>query len=133
MRFRFVRFLKALLAIAAVLNLLFLFVFNYKVPSEIRLLSDQSELSGEAAASVGESAGETTETEEAKPTKEPTKTPIAESEREPAKVVREEPEEPAVEEPVRRCIIINTDGSNIRSGPGLDYEVITVYAYNTIL
>ena len=42
-------------------------------------------------------------------------------------------EETTVEQPLPECRVISLDGSNIRSGPGMDYEVVASYPYDTML
>jgi hypothetical protein len=51
-----------------------------------------------------------------------------------AEEVEGEEEEEPVEEPVLpECRIISLDGSNIRSGPGMDYEIVASYPYDMVL
>ena len=128
MKSRFIRFLRALIVIVAVINLLFLFVLDGRIPSEIHLPFSFPGAHRGSVEAEEESAEVFTEGE----TEEDT---AAEPEETPEEVTEEEPveEEPAEEEPVQRCTIISPDGSNIRSGPGSDYEVIASYGYNTVL
>ena len=131
----FFRFLRTLLIIAAIINLLCIFVFDGQIPSQIHLPFSFPAFPGGAAetaeAPVEEIAEEEVQEEHAAETAE---LPEEELEEEPAgEEPVEQPVEKPAEEPVSRCTITSPGGSNIRSGPGSDYEVITAYAYDTLL
>ena len=126
MNSKFLGFLKFLIVIAAIVNLLILFVFDGRLPSQLRLPFSLPNVRKEAAETEEEPAEEETTVEEQAPEEPETENIVFEEE-------ETEPEEAVEEETVQRCTIISADGSNIRSGPGLDYEVVATYAYDTIL
>ena len=117
------RFLKFLIIVAAVINLAFVFVFDGRIPSGIPLPFFNNEAKREEAvpieAEVQPAAEEAMETEPEIP---------AEEVGEEAADAAEEEEE----EYVPRCRIISEGGSNVRSGPGTGFDVVTSYPYDTV-
>ena len=136
-------FLKFLVLTALAANMVFLFVLGGRIPEGISLpfgLSmPETEEEEEMTADVPAEA----EKEKAEEVKE------EESGTEAAKKDRKAGQEPAKDqeegirteemtgeeekETLSSCRIISDSGSNIRSGPGLDYEVILSYPYDTVL
>lgn len=108
-------------AILAVLNLIWLFGFQYRLP-------------GKAADSqkVEEADSTTAEAVDVATTAEASDTAATAVEIEVA--VEEEPEEDAEpEENVVRCRVTGTNKLNIREGPGTSYIVVATANYNEIL
>lgn len=121
------RFFKFLILVAAVINLAFIFVFDGKIPSSLPIpfleaSSERAEISGEDELQIAEKVilAEEEGLEE---------TMLPQEEPEEEEAAAEEPEE---EEAVPRCRIISTDGSNIRSGPGTNFDIVTSYPYDTV-
>ena len=128
------RFFKFLIMVAAIANLVLIFVYEGQIPGDFHIpfLGQMSE--NESKEPLVEETVLPVQTEEvaepeiAEEEEVLPETPVAEVE------VAEEPAEEAVEEeepPV--CRIISLDGSTVRSGPGPDYEVVTSYPYDTVL
>ena len=131
MKSKFLNFIKFLIVVAIILNLLFLFVFDGRIPSGIQLPFSLPTFQKENA-DTEETAAEEEAVEESDAENIVFEAEKAEEEQ--AEVPEEPVEEEAVQqEPVQRCTIVSEGGSNIRSGPGVDYEVVTSYAYNTVL
>lgn len=118
------RFLKFLIMAAAVINLVFLFIFDGRIPSVLSLPFVSSAVESEEAVpqadpvQPAEAAVEETQTL-------PEEAPAEGNEEE---MAPEEPEEAAF---LPGCRIISGDGSNVRSGPGTGFEVVTSYPYDT--
>ena len=134
------RMIPFILAAAAVLNLVWLFGFDYKLPPFLTRFT-----TGERAA-LEEEAKEAEEKEEAEDQKaevhpvnapvqapepaaeETEEAPEEETEEEKGALQEREPQEDAGETPegerVRTCSPYEGNTPNIRSGPGMDYEVI---------
>ena len=100
--------IKYVVAILAVLNLVWLFGFGYRVPG----LSETPKT--EEAAEAASTAATTAVAEE---------------------IIEEEPveEEPEEEEKVVRCRVTAATRLNIRMGPGTNYEVVGTANYDEIL
>ena len=128
-------FFKFLLLLILAANLLLLFVFDRLIPASLHLPfgSDGSEtIITEEEEEKEDEAGTADIEEAAVHAEEPAEQPEPEPETEPVPdtdTVMEEQEEEAL--PV--CRIISQGGSNIRSGPGIDFEIIASYFYDTRL
>lgn len=119
------RFLKFLIIVAAVINLVFVFVLDGKIPSNLPLpiikdAAESEEPAFEAEELQPVAAEEVTEEEKEIQTEE-------------AGAGAEETEEPEAEDILPRCRISAAGGSNIRSGPGTNFEIVTAYPYDTVL
>lgn len=143
------RFFKFLIMAAAIANLVLLFVFDGRIPENLPMpFFMQSAESEENEAE--EPAFEEAVPEEAVPEEsdlnaqaEEAPEPETETEKEPEALPEEpeeviaaenpEEEEPAEEPVLPECRIISLDGSNIRSGPGMDYEIVASYPYDMVL
>lgn len=117
------RILKFLILVAAVMNLVFVFVFDGQIPSSIPLPLFNNEAEREETvpieAEIQPAAEEAVEAEPEIPAEEPV---------EEAGEEKDEEEE----EYVPRCRIISEGGSNVRSGPGTGFDVVTSYPYDTV-
>ncbi len=129
------RFFKFLIMVAAIANLVLIFAFEGAIPEYLPLPFFMQKAESEENG-AGEPAIEEAAFEEAGPAVQTEKMtePEAGTEAEPlpeeTAAAEETPEE---EEPVPVCRIISPEGSNIRSGPGVDFEVIASYPYDTVL
>lgn len=131
------RFFKFLIMVAAIANILLLFVFDGQIPSNIPIPFITKPAESEEVVAEEPAVEETVLPEETEEVTEPE----AEEEEEvlPEQVAAEEEiqevtaEEETQEEALPECRIISPDGSNIRSGPSLDNEVIASYPYDTVL
>lgn len=123
------RFLKFLIIIAAVINLIFVFIFDGKIPSNLSLPFVKNAVEGEK-----ETAEETetlpAETEET--VEKETEFQTEEAAAEEPETGEPETEEVEEEEILPRCRIIAAGGSNVRSGPGTNFEIVTAYPYDTV-
>lgn len=121
------RFFKFLILVAAVINLAFVFVFDGKIPSGLPIPFLNSEEDREEVNEQSEiRPAETEETAEAE-----TEVQTEEPEDLEPEAVEPETEEP--EEILPRCRIAAAGGSNIRSGPGTGFDIVTAYPFDTIL
>jgi hypothetical protein len=135
------RFFKFLIMAAAIANLVLLFVFDGRIPENLPMpffmqSAESEENEAEEPAfeeAVPEEADLNAQAEEAP---EPETETEEETEELPEEVIaaeetaeEENPEEQALPE----CRIISLDGSNIRSGPGMDYEIVASYPYDMVL
>lgn len=122
------RFFKFLIIVAAVVNLAFVFVFDGRIPSNIPI-------------PFVKNAEESEETLPESDVLQPDDAEVAEEETEvlPEEAAAEGTEEEELTEEteeetaVPRCRIISAGGSNVRSGPGSSFEVLTSYPYDTVL
>ena len=120
------RFIKFLILVAAVINLAFVFVFDGKLPSDLPLPFIKDAAENEAA--EPETAEPMPAAEAVAEAEEEIRTEEAEEEAE-----AEEPAADESEEVLPRCRISAAGGSNIRSGPGTNFDVVTAYPYDTVL
>ena len=140
------RLFKFLIMVVAIANLVLLFVFEGEIPASLPMPSfinrAESEENGAEEAVPEETVPEETVPEEAdlNAQAEEVTEPETETEKEPEALpeevtAAEEPEEDeTAEEPaLPECRIISLDGSNIRSGPGMDYEIVASYPYDMVL
>ena len=104
--------IKYVAAALAVLNLVWLFGFNYKLPGFFYLSNSVPETEEVAAAATTAALAEPEEVEI-----EP----------------EEEEEEEPVKEPEVHCRVTAASNLNVRMGPGTNYEVGTTAAYEEIL
>ena len=140
------RFFKFLIMAAAIANLVLLFVFDGRIPENLPMpffmQSAESEENEAEEPAFEEAVPEEAVPEEADLNAQAEEAPEPETETEeeaeelPEEVIaaeetaeEENPEEQALPE----CRVISLDGSNIRSGPGLDNEVVASYPYDTVL
>ena len=100
--------IKYVAAALAVLNLVWLFGFNYKLPGFFYLSNSVPETEEVAAAATTAAPAEPEE-------------------------VEIEPEEDEEEEPEVHCRVTAASNLNVRMGPGTNYEVVTTAAYEEIL
>lgn len=105
--------IKYIVAALALLNLVWLFGFNYKLPRFFRFAKPASETEEVATAATTSESAE----------------PEAELEEEP----EEEKEEEPAKEPEVHCRVTAASNLNVRMGPGTNYEVVTTAAYEEIL
>jgi len=123
-------FFKFLLLLILAANLLLLFVFDRLIPASLHfpfgfeesetIITEEEEKEDEAGTADIEEAAVHAE----EPAEQPETEPVPDTD-----IVMEEQEEEAL--PV--CRIISEGGSNIRSGPGIDFEIIASYFYDTRL
>ena len=133
-----------LLAALAVLNLIWLFVFDYRLPSfrlpsigegvfpsaKEALQPEEEEISGEAAIS------EEDPQEEEADLREPLSQPSDLAEKEPQTEAEEENVQKTAFEPVegeRICFVGAGNAPNLRSGPGMEYAVVDTAYENEAL
>jgi hypothetical protein len=142
-------FLKFLLLIVLAANMFFLFVLGGRIPEGISLPAGLTPGAAEDEEEMTAQVPE--ETEKVKTNKDKEKengTEEPEKDRETRKEAGEAPagetgaeagteagtEEGTGEEAaLPSCRIISENGSNIRSGPGMDFEVVRSYPYDTLL
>jgi hypothetical protein len=135
------RFFKFLIMVAAIANLILLFVFDGEIPEELPMSffmhQAESEVNGAEEPAVEEAVPEEADLNvQAEEVAEPETETDMEAEALPEETAAaEEPaeEETEEEEALPVCRIISLDGSNIRSGPSLDNEVVASYPYDTVL
>lgn len=101
--------IKYCVIILAVLNLVWLFGFDYRIPDIKRIESPKTEEVAAAASTVAAVA----------------------SEKKDSASQSEEEKEP--EEKEAHCRVIVSPRLNIRKGPGTNYEILTTAGYNEIL
>ena len=125
-----------IITVLAVLNLVWLFVFNYKIP-QIPSFSSRKQ---EEAAPAEDIMNEETESEEQTIEKENEETETAEPtapEEEPTKDVTEAAETEQTEETEQenqmQCRINDGYNARIRSGPGTNYDIVTEMKSGSIL
>ena len=128
-------FFKFLLLLILAANLLLLFVFDRLIPASLHfpfgseeletIITEEEEKEDEAGTVDIEEAAVHAEEPAEQPEPEPETEPVPGTDT----VMVEETEEEAL--PV--CRIISQGGSNIRSGPGIDFEIIASYFYDTRL
>ena len=111
---------KYIAVILAVINLIWLFAFNYRIPGRSNK-SSKPEYNIAETASMAE-ADEAAPEEEAEEPEEP------EAAENPAQAGTEA--DPAAGK-TRRCRVVQGTGLNVRSGPGSDYEVVTTVTGGT--
>lgn len=117
------KFIKTVLVILAILNLVFLFGFDYRIPSWFHLPFE-----------FGKSEDQEEQVEEEVPQEETVQEePEETAAQEPEAVSEEEPAAAQEEEKILRCVITEPGESNIRSGPGTDNDVIDALPTDTIL
>ena len=135
------RFLKFLILVAVIANLVLLFVFEGEIPEKLPMLFFMHRAESEENVAEEPAIGKTVPEEDdlAAQTEEVTE-PETEADKEAEAlpeedIAAEEPEEEenAEEEALPECRVISLDGSNIRFGPGMDYEVVASYPYDTVL
>lgn len=134
-----------ILAALAILNLIWLFVFDYRLPSfsflsvgegvfqsaKEALQPEEEEISGEAAVSEEEDPQE----EEAD-VREPLSQPSDLAEKEPRTEAEEENVQETALEPgegERICFVSEGNDPNLRSGPGMEYAVVDTAYENEAL
>ena len=129
------RFFKFLIMVAAIANLILLLSFDGQLPSFVRIPFLPSAEEAEETEAVKPVPEETLpEKEEAAEPETTVETAMAEPEEEVQEEAGEETEEEAQEEEtLPECRVISEYGSNVRSGPGPDYEVVTAFPYDTVL
>ena len=114
------RILKFLILVAAVMNLVFVFVFDGQIPSSIPLPLFNNEAEREETVPIEAEV-------------QPAAEEAMEAEPEiPAEETGEEAAEEEEEEYVPRCRVISEGGSNVRSGPGTGFDVVTSYPHDTV-
>ena len=130
-----------IITVLAVLNLIWLFVFNYKIPALPSFSSNQKEeavvteeeVPEEETEETGEIIGEETaeSSEEEQPEAEPAEKPEEQAETETAEAEGEN-QEPASDTTLQ-CRINDGYNARIRSGPGTDYDIVTEMKSGSIL
>ena len=136
------RFFKYLILVAAIANLAILFVYDGVIPENlpipfIRNETEKEENAGEDAAP--ETAVLPEETQEKEPetepetVKEPEEAETAMETGEAGETETASETETEEEPELLQCRIISEYGSNVRSGPGPDYDVVASYPYDTVL
>ena len=129
----FQRFSKNIIVVISVLNLIFLFGFNYRIPfihhqAESMELLESSVLENDGtdpAASEPASSGETS--------------PEAGAAGDAAASQEQTPEENAAAEEqaqagtAQQCVVSARSSANVRSGPGTEYDVVASLPSNTVL
>lgn len=130
------RFFKFLIMVAAIANLFLLLSFDDQIPSVFRIpfLTKPTE--------TEETEAEKPDPKEKDPGEEGVKEPETAVETAQIQPEEEAPEEEAAkeageeeaqeEEDLPKCRVISEYGSNVRSGPGPDYEVVAAYPYDTV-
>ena len=135
------RFLKFLILVAVIANLVLLFVFEGEIPEKLPMPFFMHRAESEENVAEEPAIGKTVPEEDdlaaqTEEVTEPETETYKEAEALPEEdIAAEEPEEEenAEEEALPECRVISLDGSNIRSGPGMDYEVVASYPYDTVL
>jgi len=130
------RFFKFLIMVAAIANLFLLLTFDGQFPSDFRIPFPAKPAETEETEAVKPVPEETVPEEEVKEPETAEETAQIQPEEEaPKEEATEEAgeEENQEEEALPECRIISEYGSNVRSGPGPDYEVVAAYPYDTVL
>ena len=141
----FQRFSKNIIVVISVLNLIFLFGFNYRIPFIHHQAESGQEAEDMSAAESMESLessaveGDGTDPAAAEPASTGETSPEAGAAGDAAASQEQTPEEnAAAEEPAQagtaqKCVVSARSSANVRSGPGTEYDVVASLPNNTVL
>ena len=129
----FQRFSKNIIVVISVLNLIFLFGFNYRIP----FIHHQAESMESLESSVLENDG--TDTAASEPASSGETSTEAGAAGDAAVSQEQTPEENAAAEEqaqagtAQQCVVSARSSANVRSGPGTEYDVVASLPSNTVL